>query len=228
MIEVINELFPIHLTVLRLYCDRLFQDNGGSLRLAITGALPDRPLLHHHKEDGSSDYSLSEIRYLVIDGIPHIVTFGKGRGVLDEVSRLKLLRVRHVEYKVSGFDFIEDGIIIGVSNQLRTYASITPWLALNQENAAKFRCSRGVARKDLLNSILVGNCLSLLKGLNIRICSRIMTEIVEYHSARVQMEVSMMGFHIRFVSNFAIPEFLGLGKMPSKGFGLMRLAGNSK
>lgn len=31
----------------------------------------------------------------------------------------------------------------------------------------------------------------------------------------------MLGFHAEFVTNFRIPAFVGVGKMVSKGFGLM-------
>ncbi|MBK5276172.1 MAG: hypothetical protein JJE30_14130 [Desulfuromonadales bacterium] len=34
-------------------------------------------------------------------------------------------------------------------------------------------------------------------------------------------QTPMLGFHAEFVTNFRIPAFVGVGKMVSKGFGLM-------
>lgn len=217
-----KESYPVHLTVLRLYLDVPFRGNGADLRRAITAALPDRPLLHHHDESGKSEYSVSQVRYLVLNNIPHLVSFQDGRKSFDELAKLKNLKTPRALYQVLECDFIEDGIEMGVCDHLITYESRTPWLALNQENSGKFQKSNRSEKKALLNSILIGNYLSLSKGLQVTIRSRLLSEIVEYHTTKAHTPTLMTGIYVRFVSNFLLPEFLGLGKMPSKGFGLMQ------
>lgn len=217
-----TESHPVHVTVLRLYLDAPFRGNGGDLRRAITAALPDRPLLHHHDENGKSEYSVSQVRYLVLNNIPHLVSFQDGRKSFDEVTKLKNLRTPNTLYQVLECDFIEDGLEVGTCDHLITYESRTPWLALNQENSAKFQKLNRSEKKALLNSILIGNYLSLSKGLQITIRSRLLSEIIEYHTTKVRAPTPMTGIYVRFVSNFLLSEFLGLGKMPSKGFGLMQ------
>lgn len=43
-------------------------------------------------------------------------------------------------------------------------------------------------------------------------------------SALIGLLAIMLGFHAEFVTNFRIPAFVGVGKMVSKGFGLMGYA----
>lgn len=216
-----KDLYPVRLTVLRFYLDVPFQGNGGDLRRAMTAALPDISLLHHHDKAGKSDYSIAQIRYLLLEGIPHIVSFGEGRRIINEIALLKQLVVGNTGYQICGYDFIEDGATVGVCDQLMTYRSRSPWLALNQANNGKFRSLDDAGRKALLNSILIGNCLSILKGLHLRIKARVFSKILDYRIIPAGAHIPMTGIEVHFVSNFLLPDFLGIGKMPSKGFGLM-------
>ena len=219
-----TEKHPMHIHVVRLYTDRHFKASGGDLRRAVTALFPDNPVLHHHGRKGEVDYSLSQVRYLVLDGLPHLVGLGEGSEVLREIAgKISLLTVGQRHYKITGRDFIEDGVHIG-SGDLSSYISRTPWLALNQRNMTLFnQLKTDEDRCRLLENILTGNFLSLAKGLNMQIKTRLQTKIINFKCRRVNTPVPMLGFKVQFVSNFLLPEFLGVGKMVSKGFGLMRI-----
>jgi len=80
-----------------------------------------------------------------------------------------------------------------------------------------------VDRRRLLERILIGNFLSLAKGLGVHLEAHLQARITSFNHRQVNTPVPMLGFKIQFVSNFLLPEFLGVGKMVSKGFGLMRI-----
>ncbi len=218
------QLSAVRLTIARLFTDRPFKQNGGALRRAVTALFPDIAPLHHHSPDGKPDYSLPPVRYIVIDNIPHLVGLGQGRRMVTLVAPvLTRLVAGTSSYKVTGCDFIEDGVMLGVAERLSTYTSRSLWLALNQSNAQRFkRLGSDKERCRLLENILVGNFLSLAKGLGINIANRVLVKLTGFDHKPVRTPHPMLGFRIGYVSNMVLPEFLGLGKMVSKGFGLMR------
>ncbi len=218
----LSERYAVPVQVARLYTDRFFRAGGSGLRRAVTALFPDDPLLHHHGSGGKVDYSLSRVRYLVLDGVPHLVGLGEGREAVCELSTaIGALRVGEKVYRVTGVDFIEDVEYFGTGG-LVAYASRTPWLALNQANLEKFNEIKGKDQRcRLLERILVGNILSLAKGLDIRFNSRIQVRVTRFSCRRIRTPLPMLGFRVEFVGNVYLPRFLGLGKLVSKGFGLM-------
>jgi len=220
-----SESHSAHITVARLYTERSFNATGGDLRRAVTALFPDEPLLHHHSRNGRADYSFSQIRYLVIDGIPHLAGLKQGRSVVSEIAhKLTCLTVGQHHYNVMGCDFIEDGTTIGITKDLLFYKSGSPWIALNKENLIRFNIlKKKKEQRALLERILVGNFISLCKGLHLGISARIQARITTFRYRQIRTPVPLMGFSIQFAGNFLVPEFLGLGKMASKGFGLMKI-----
>jgi len=108
----------------------------------------------------------------------------------------------------------------GISHQILSYRFITPWLALNQRNYERyFRLDRS-GQKNLLRRTLVGNILSMAKGLDYVVTSQIRLDIGRVrHRMRTVKGVNMLGIECDFMVNFAIPDYLGLGKSVSRGFG---------
>ncbi|PWJ57829.1 hypothetical protein CLV98_1059 [Dyadobacter jejuensis] len=96
------------------------------------------------------------------------------------------------------------------------------WLALSQENYEKYKNIRSEFEKvDFLENILKANIISLAKGLkwaiehtvHLRIDEVIKSKIVPYKSQK------LMAFDINFRTNVFLPDFIGLGKGVSLGFG---------
>ena len=55
----------------------------------------------------------------------------------------------------------------GISNTTHTYEFLTPWLALNQQNAKKFYDLKGKPERDtFIHRILIGNLETLAKSLD--------------------------------------------------------------
>ena len=103
------------------------------------------------------------------------------------------------------------------------YMFVTHWLALNPGNYERYNAMRDwKAKKELLNGILAGNLLSMCKGLDyvvtkkLYVHSRLDDETVEFKG------VPVIGFIGEFRVNFQIPEFFGVGKGVSQGFGTVK------
>lgn len=216
----------IHIRILTLYTDKLFRGYGSDLRRTITAQFKDIPVLHNHKELGF-DYKSPRVRYLVIEHIPRLLSFENGLDIVERIYKEQpSLKLGHTVYNVTGTE-LEDRIeAIGIlGEKTLRYSSITPWLALNEENySAFFKMSSYEDRKDFLSKILIGNLLSLSKNLNIKIQETI--RITLYNFTEISLivgQLPMTGFNVSFETNYTLPLFIGIGKLVSKGFGIMQI-----
>lgn len=103
------------------------------------------------------------------------------------------------------------------------YKFITPWLGLNTSNYSKYMNLKSWKdKKDLINKILVGNILSMSKGLGIIVNKRLYAK-THFDTKQVQYKsVYMTSFNGEFKIHYDIPDYFGLGKGVSQGFGCVK------
>lgn len=210
--------------VLKLFTDRPFTHTGSHLRGALLAQFPDRQRLHNHSSDGKP--KPSEVRYLVREQVPCVIGLGKGRAdLLDVYEAVTELTTPNRRYRVRGKELLERPLPIGPVAGLRTYSFSTPWLALNQQNHEKFRRARSPdEQRRLLEGILVGNVLTAARaaGVDFPREPRIEARIVRWSHRPIEVVgQELIGFRATLVTNLAWSPWVGLGKMASKGFGLL-------
>lgn len=73
----------------------------------------------------------------------------------------------------------------------------------------------------MLNHILTGNILSMLKGVGIMLTERLTIDIMSISELKPvkYKEIRLLSLDAKFQSNVIIPEYIGLGKHASLGFG---------
>ena len=102
------------------------------------------------------------------------------------------------------------------------YKFLTPWLALNQDNYERFANSGIDERTDILKKILTGNILSMAKGLGYWVEEPIEV-LIKLNPVKINYKNrKMIGFKGGFMTNFMIPNHLGLGKSVARGFGTVK------
>lgn len=209
--------------VLILNTDRPVIEPVAKLRGFIGNQFPDYSLLHHHVEDGYL-CTYPKVQYKIIEGTPFMIGIDEGAKVLKEISGdIKKLELGSSIYKVSSKQINEQEAEVVPQRVMYNYRFLTPWFALNQKNYAKFMEMKDWREKKLfLNNILIGNLLSMCKGLGIivntrlNVHSRLNEEKIEFKN------IPFIGFSGEFTVNFRIPDFFGIGKNVSHGFGTVR------
>ncbi|MEO0053717.1 MAG: CRISPR-associated endonuclease Cas6, partial [candidate division WOR-3 bacterium] len=106
---------------------------------------------------------------------------------------------------------------LGISKKNIDYSFLTMWLALNEENYRRYRKKKGGL--SVLEQVLIGNILSMCKGLGYVVSDAIKVNLTVREVRTTLKGTPMLGFLGNFRVNFEIPEFLGLGKSVSRGFG---------
>ncbi len=197
------------------------REEGSKLRGYVGSRFSDYPVLHHHVGEGYI-YTYPRVQYRVVGGTPQILGVEEGAEALREISdELTELVLGGRRYRVRQRVLYEQDARISPSG-MRQYRFATPWLALNPENYRRYREMRDWReRKELINRILVGNILSMCKSFGVVVRKRLRAH-THLEVERVRFKgVEVMGFTGRFRVNFEIPEFLGLGKGVSQGFGMV-------
>jgi hypothetical protein len=105
----------------------------------------------------------------------------------------------------------------------RTYEFLTPYLALNQQNAKKFYTLKGKPERDaFMHKILVNNLEMLAKSLDYKPPETISCEAkVKFRIDRIERE-NVIVFLGKFRTSLNIPDYFGIGQSVSQGFGTIR------
>lgn len=103
--------------------------------------------------------------------------------------------------------------------------SLLRWLPLNQDNYKKYHQLDDFSLKvNLLERILLANILSFFQGIDLYVDRKIEITISEIKNQRLvkYKNQEMQSFTIRFNSNVSLPNYIGLGKGSSSGFGTVK------
>ena len=96
------------------------------------------------------------------------------------------------------------------------------WLPLNQENYRQYEALDSIVeRYAFLERLLTGNILSFAKSMGVYFDKQVECKITSADEPRLlrYKGVKMMSFDVEFKTNVSLPDYIGLGKGVSLGFG---------
>lgn len=103
--------------------------------------------------------------------------------------------------------------------------TLSRWLPLNQDNYKKYHQLEDFGQKiALLEKILLANILSFLQGIDLYVEEKIEIKIKHILNQRLEnyKGQEMESFSLRFETNVSLPNYIGLGKGSSSGFGVVK------
>jgi hypothetical protein len=210
--------------------EKLPRSANDKIRGYVGNKFADDSVFHNHDRNGADIYRYPLVQYKVIDGTSLILGIAGGMNALwkifDEVSMVVL-----GDYKVEIFDkksLIKQGLLRTTDNR-PSYSFLTPWLALNQKNYEKYVILEAwTKRKAMLESILVGNLISMSKSLGYTVPAPITARLGKMKEVKTSLKgTPMLGFLGEFSVNFDIPDYWGIGKSVSRGFGTVKRIGGA-
>lgn len=212
------------LLVMHLETDKPVGESASKLRGYIGNKFSEHPILHHHAKNGEYIYTYPRVQYKIIEGTPLILGLEEGAEALKEISGdITNLQLGKNTYKIESIQMTQKNTELGACRENHQYQFITPWLALNPTNYKKFKNTNNwKKRKELLNNILIGNILSLSKGLDHVVDRRLHAHThLDMHKVEYKA-IPHIGFTGEFRTNFKLPSLIGLGMGTSQGFGTIK------
>ncbi|KJR43125.1 hypothetical protein MCHI_000976 [Candidatus Magnetoovum chiemensis] len=194
---------------IRGYIGRTFQDNINT---------------HNHTQNGKVLYRYPNVQYKMIENICLIIGFDDGASAIEDMfHNIETINIKGVIHKIIKKELVRYDAEFSASNKQITYQFILPWLALNETNNDKYqRLGTLKQRKELLENVIIGNIISMSKSVGYTVPIPIKAEIYEFMEVNTKLKGNEMnGFLGIFSVNFNIPEFLGIGKSASRGFGTL-------
>jgi len=213
----------LHIFILTLGSTGPIHGSAHELRGFFATKFTEYTELHQHDAD-KFIYRYPVVQYKMINNVPHVIGINEGAEVLKQIyDEYDEIRLGENTYQI-----VERGITVkdeefGISGKIHTYEFVTPWLALNQENYRKFYSLKGKTERDeFVRKILIGNIISMSKSLDYDVPGTIKCDTnVRFRKDRLK-DVSVMVFTGIFHANFIIPDYLGIGKSVSRGFGAVK------
>ncbi len=210
--------------ILTLGNEKFFRRDVPKLRGFFASKFPEYIELHHHIEAKKYVYSYPLVQYKVIDYKPTIVGIGEGAEILKQIyQQVNEMIIGDETIPIHEKHIVVNEAEFGLTDELKFYRFLSPWLGLNQQNYQRFQMDSDPRfRIDLLNRVLIGNMISLSKALGYTVPGTIMVS-ADTRLRLIKLKgLPMTGFTGFFATNFQIPNLLGLGKSVSRGFGTVQ------
>lgn len=196
-----------------------------------TQRLADR--FHNHKGDKEYLYRYPLIQYKVTDKKASILCLEEATDDIHVLLQNRDLDLRVGErtasYSIEHIDLHY--------HQVQTWDrefhySLLNWQALNQEFHRRYLELEddASAQIDLLESILRGHMLAFASGIDWRVEEKITAKITEIKGIKPLMfkGKEILAFTLNFRSNVSLPDWIGLGKGSSVGFGVVKGIGGER
>ena len=194
-------------------------------RGAVAARFPADTAFHGHEGERTA-LRYPEVQYRWVEGAPALFVTGEAtHTAMTHPWPGVTVRLGEHERRVTQVDWTVTTLTREFSRRLVRYEFGAPWLALNQENHAKYRAFSANERRRELDRILVGNLLTMSQGFG-WFYGEGETVYAAFECEREVpcrlKDVSLMGFTGAFVTNLALPDHLALGRSVSHGFGWFR------
>jgi hypothetical protein len=215
--------------VLKMSGVRLKPSQVHKMRGFVGDVFKEHDLVHNHDvETGKVIYRYPLIQFKVIDNSPVIVALTeKAVTVFGEIfMKLDHIKIEDLTIPVNEKELSVEDNEFGIAETMIQYELIHPWVALNQENYRKYQEFESFGeKKEMLNSVMIGNILSMSKYLDYTVKEEVKVETI-LKPVNINLKTkSMMGFIGGFRTNFEIPDLCGLGKSVSRGYGTVKRIG---
>ena len=196
-----------------------------AFRGAIISKVPaDLTLFHNHIGDNLR-YRYPLIQYKRIHGKAAIICVGEGTETIGSFFS-------QADFKLKIGKREEDFVVESIrANQwllqpwdTEFQYTLRKWLPLNSANYEKYMSLDSVVEKyAMLEKILIGNVLSFAKGIGVHFEQQVVCKIIAIEEPRplLYKGVKMMAFDLDFKTNVSLPDYIGLGKGVSLGFGMV-------
>ncbi len=205
---------------------RLSTRDGHKLRGYFGNLFKDHSsLLHNHDEGGESLFRYPMVQYKIIRGMPYLVGLGEGARLLLELfTEVKEIRIDDTVFPLNEKRIESRVWTPALAPEPRPYQFETLWMALNPENYRLYKTYSPAEQQAQLEAIANRNIQAVYKAAGAFLAEdeRITVKLQVTPKSTQFKNQTMIAFAGRMYTNAVLPDYIGLGKSVSRGFGAIR------
>ncbi len=209
--------------LLKMESDQPIKEDASKLRGFFARKFDSYLLLHNHLGNNKFLYQYPRIQYKTIDQVKVILGLAEGVDVLQSIyNQYDKITLDGNSYQIFTKEIILKEEDFGISTNNLKYKFLTPWFALNEENYRRYKNYNYSERADQLKSILIRNIMAIAKTFQYFVESKIRVNTNLKETSIKFKGKDVIGFLGTFQVNFNLPDYIGLGKSVSRGFGTIK------
>lgn len=213
--------------IIVFFKNEISQDEIPKFRGAVLSLLENaKDFYHNHTQDNKYIYRYPLIQYKRIDRNAAIVGLEDAIASIGDIfnNSFKTIYIGNREQKLEVETIASEEVLVELLDVM-VYYKINKWLPLNEKNYSTYINTESfVERIKMLEKIMVGNILSFCKGVTINIENKIechITDIIQEKKIK-HKGVYLLSVDAHFKANISLPDYIGLGKGSSHGFGVIK------
>lgn len=193
---------------------------GEKFRGFVGNKYKDVVMFHNHISLYEFLYKSPLVQYKIIDGYLSIIGINEGIDIIFKyLLNLTEINIQENIYPILNIIIEEKEVEVTVGQTLNRYRFETLWIALNSENYNRFK----EGAYDL-NKALTNNIIEFFKMIGLWADKPILVNGVFTKHSITKKDTRLIGFAGEFVCNVDLPDYIGLGKRKSIGFGTVKKA----
>jgi len=209
--------------LLKMESNQPIMEDTNKLRGFFASKFNSYLLLHNHLGNNKFLYQYPRIQYKTINHTKMVLGLAEGVDVLQNIYNQydQIILAGHT-YQIYSKEIILKEEDFRVTSENIKYEFLIPWFALNEENYQRYKKYNYPERTDQLRSILIRNIMAIAKTFQYFVDSKIIVNTnLKENPIKFKGE-DMIGFLGAFQVNFKLPNYIGLGKSVSRGFGTIK------
>ena len=212
---------------LKMESDQPIREDSAKLRGFFANKFNSYLLLHNHLGNNKFLYQYPRIQYKTINHTKMILGLSEGVDVLQSIyNQYDQIVLDGHAYQIFSKEISLKMEDFGIAPENIKYKFLTPWFALNEENYQRYKNYNYAERTDQLKSILIRNIMAIAKTFQYFVDSKIIINTNLKETSIKFKGKDVIGFLGTFRANFNLPNYIGLGKSVSRGFGTIKKINN--
>lgn len=168
-------------------------------------------------------YFYPRLQYKVVRNSPMIASISEGCDLLwDLYEKFSDPNGDQTDWKITERRLIDKKAAFGLIDEYKKYRFLTPWLSLPEEEFKNYLTADAFSKEKILANVLESQIKSMADSLGYHLDRILRAKIIIKPNYIFQRDIHYAGMLGSFITNFEIPNFLGIGKSVSRGFGTIK------
>lgn len=216
-----KQLPDIKSIVIRVITDKPVRKTAYQVKGVFMRQYPNEPIIPMLDGTYRDKFLYPRVQVKVLDEQIYLIGIHEAMdSVLSLSKTLTELNFGNITFEIQDFDIEEYNNQCIVSNDIMKYRFVMPWVALNRMTGKKYKFLSNKDKPSFLSKLLGQNLLFLANEFGVTINEDIATKVTVSNLSPKRVDEHKWGsFKGEFITNFKIPNYIGIGNGITRGFG---------